>query len=115
MIKAIICDLDRTLLRTDKTISPRTLSVMRSCHDRGLLLMAATARPIRAISTYQEQVSFDAVTTMNGASVVLPGSTLFTGIPKASALRLVRQLSRLPDAVISLETSSGIFSNRDIP
>ena len=40
--KAIIVDLDRTLLHTDKTISDYTLQVFKKCHEKGILIMAAT-------------------------------------------------------------------------
>ena len=44
MIKAVITDLDRTLLRTDKTVSEYTYAVLKKCQSRGILFMAATAR-----------------------------------------------------------------------
>ena len=34
-MKAIITDLDRTLLRTDRTISAYTCAVLKRCRDRG--------------------------------------------------------------------------------
>ena len=43
-IKAIVVDLDRTLLHTDKTISPYTAEVFKKCKQKGILLMVATAR-----------------------------------------------------------------------
>ena len=43
-MKAIITDLDRTLLRTDKTVSEYTRTILKKCRDRGIVLMAATAR-----------------------------------------------------------------------
>lgn len=79
-MKAIIVDLDRTLLRTDKSLSAYTLRTLRKCQEAGMLLLAATARPERSITTYWEQVGFDAVTAMNGARVLLPGRTLENGI-----------------------------------
>ena len=75
-MKAIITDLDRTLLRTDKSVSEYTCAVLKKCRDRGILLMAATARPERAILTYQQQIGFDAVTTLNGARIILPGGVV---------------------------------------
>lgn len=60
MIRSIICDLDRTLLRTDKTISDYTIQILNVCRTQGILLMGATARPARAIETYHKQVCFDA-------------------------------------------------------
>jgi len=44
-MKAVVMDLDRTLLHTDKTVSEYTYSILKRCHDSGIFLMAATARP----------------------------------------------------------------------
>lgn len=44
MYKLIVTDLDDTLLRGDKTISPRTVSVLERCRKKGFLLGVATAR-----------------------------------------------------------------------
>lgn len=52
-MKAIITDLDRTLLRTDKSVSEYTCGVLKRCRERGIFLMAATARPERAVTEYQ--------------------------------------------------------------
>lgn len=60
-MKTIITDLDRTLLRTDKTVSEYTYSVLKQCHERGILLMAATARPERAVLDYRDQIGFEAM------------------------------------------------------
>jgi HAD superfamily hydrolase (TIGR01484 family) len=43
-IKLIVCDLDRTLLRTDKTVSPRSAAVFENCKTQGILTAIATAR-----------------------------------------------------------------------
>ncbi len=43
-IKLIVCDLDRTLLRTDKTVSPRSAAVFEKCKARGIFTAVATAR-----------------------------------------------------------------------
>ena len=40
-MKAIITDLDRTLLHTDKSVSEHTIAVLKKCHDQGILIMAA--------------------------------------------------------------------------
>lgn len=84
-MRAIITDLDRTLLRTDKSLSEYTCTVFRDCRERGIYLMAATARPERAITEYQEQIGFDMVTTLNGARIVLPGKVVENGIAPRSA------------------------------
>lgn len=114
-MKAIITDLDRTLLRTDKTVSEYTLSILKKCHDRGILLMAATARPERAILTYRDQIGFEAITTLNGARIILPDGIIENGILPSSAENILEKVIKIPDLVLSMETGNGIFSNVPIP
>jgi len=114
--KAIITDLDRTLLHTDKTISEYTLQVLESCHDKGILIMAATARPERAILNYHAQVQFDAMTVTNGARVCVAGQEL-GGYPVAreSVKVILERLCNIPDVIISLECGNEVYSNIEIP
>lgn len=114
-MKAVIVDLDRTLLRTDKTLSEYTLNMIRKCHDKGIAIMAATARPERSILTYQKQICFDAVTTMNGARTILPDKVIENGIAHISAKRILSKLITISDIMISVETSEGSYSNVAIP
>lgn len=115
-MKAIITDLDRTLLHTDKTISDYTEQVFRKCHDKGILIMAATARPERAILDYHEQVHFDAMTVMNGAGVSIPGHEA-AGYPVAreSVMQILERLCKLPDIILSLECGNEVYANIEIP
>lgn len=115
MIKAIITDLDRTLLRTDKSVSPRTLQVLKSCREKGILVMAASARPMRFIQTYDELVHFDAATTMNGAILCTPGGVKEYGIPRETAEAVLEKLCAFPNIFLSVETNIGLYSNKEIP
>lgn len=114
-MKAIIMDLDGTLLHTDKTVSEYTCSILRQCRDRGIFLMAATARPERAILTYQEQIRFDAMTTLNGARIHLHHGTVENGIAHRSVESILQKVIGFPGIVLSLETAEGIISNVPIP
>lgn len=114
-IKAIITDLDQTLLRTDKSVSEYTYSILKKCHERGMLLMAATARPERAILTYHERIGFEAITTLNGARIILPHSVIENGIAPSSAETILKEVIRIPDLILSMETENGIYSNIFIP
>lgn len=76
MYKLIICDLDDTLLRRDKTVSPHTLDVLRKCRERGILLGAATARSALNAARYIDEVSPDVVISSGGALGVFRGETL---------------------------------------
>lgn len=113
-MKAIITDLDRTLLRTDKTLSETTIRTLLACRQRGMKLVAATARPERSLTAYLAQLPFDALVTLNGARTVLPGRVMEHAIPRPTALRILNRLLALPGALVSLEMPCGIYANRPI-
>lgn len=112
---AAIVDFDRTLLRTDKTISDYTVRILRTWQENGGRLFAATARPERAIGEYCRQVAFDAVCTLNGARTITKNSVIENPIAEASALSVLEQFSGIPDIVLSVEAENGIYANMDIP
>lgn len=112
-MRAIIMDLDRTLLHTDKTVSEYTCSILKQCRDRGIFLMAATARPERAILTYHEQIGFDAMTTLNGARIILPHGTVENGIAPRSVKDILQKVIGLPGIVLSLETADDVTESND--
>lgn len=114
-MKAIITDLDRTLLHTDKSVSEYTLDVLKRCRKQGILVMAASARPLRDIRVYHDLIGFDAVTATNGAVIELPSNRLEFGIPRESGEKILSDTLLYPDVTISIETSGGLYSNRDIP
>jgi len=114
-MRVIITDLDRTLLRTDKSISGYTAEVLKQCRERGILVMTASARPLRDVRDYRKLVGFDAVTATNGAVVELPDRRLEYGIRQESGEQILADLLKFPDVFLSIETSGGLYSNRDIP
>lgn len=57
--RLIATDLDGTLLRSDGTISPRTLRALRAAHDAGVHVAVATARPFRAVRPIIEASPFE--------------------------------------------------------
>ena len=114
-MKAIITDLDRTLLRSDKSISTYSLDVLKKCKAQGIRLMAASARPLRDIGQYHGLVGFDAVTATNGAVISLQGKKMECFLERESGEKILAALLRFPDVFISIETSLGLYSNRDIP
>ena len=77
--------------------------------------MAATARPERAVLTYQNQIGFEVVTTLNGARIILPDRIIENGITPSSAEAILKKVVMIPDIMLSLETEQGIFSNIPIP
>ena len=114
-MKAIITDLDRTLLHTDKSVSEHTIAVLKKCHDHGILIMAASARPLRDILIYNDLIGFDAITATNGAVITFHQKLLEIGISCESGEKILSAILQYPDVFLSIETSKGLYSNRDIP
>ncbi len=113
-IKTIIVDLDRTLLHTDKTLSTYTLSVLRKCKERGIMIMVATARPLRTAKPYCELLGCDAMVVSNGARVICGDRQTEYGISGESAERLLNALERHPELRITIETGDSAYSNKYI-
>lgn len=113
-VKTIVVDLDRTLLRTDKSLSPYTISVLKECKDRGMKVMVATARPLRDVIPFCEKISFDAMTVSNGARVICGKQCTEYGICQASAERILHALQCKSGLRITLETGDCAYSNKPI-
>lgn len=70
IIRLIATDLDDTLLRRDKTISPRMRTVMRRLEDAGMLFVPVTARPPQSLRHMADDCGFSGIAlTCNGAVV----------------------------------------------
>ncbi len=115
MVKAVIFDLDNTLLRPDKSLSEYSRGVLARCRERGLPIFAASARPERTVREFGIFGEFDALVTLNGARVVLPGQVLLNGISDNTGKAILSRLVRVPGTVVSVEMSGGIFANVPIP
>ena len=109
-MKAIITDLDRTLLHTDKSISPFTAEVFCKCKQKGILAIAATARPQRDMEQFGN-INFDAMVLSNGARVVCGSKRTQVAVSPQSVQRLLKALKHRPDFRITLETGDLAYSN----
>jgi hypothetical protein len=66
-VRMIAVDLDGTLLRTDKTVSERSKTVLRQCREAGIKVVYATGRGGSAEHVAPASF-FDGRVTMNGAT-----------------------------------------------
>lgn len=73
-IRLIATDLDGTLLRDDKTVSPRTAQAIRLAHQAGLRVVAATGRYLTGLPPILTSVGIDYAVTSNGAESYQLGS-----------------------------------------
>lgn len=73
MYKLIALDMDGTLLREDKTISPAVFDAIQAAKAKGAKVVLATGRPIKGVEKYLNELNLkeqgDYVATFNGALV----------------------------------------------
>lgn len=74
-IKMIILDLDGTLLRSDKTISDYTVSILERCKQNNIVIVIATGRSEMAAKDYVSMVKPD-ILISNGGSLVRHGENI---------------------------------------
>lgn len=96
-IKLIAADLDGTTLRTDKTVSRRTVSAIRAARDRGCLFVPATGRIAKMMPKQLLAIpGIRYAVTSNGAAVrdFETGSVLFANLMSMeSSNKIVRLIS----------------------
>jgi Cof subfamily protein (haloacid dehalogenase superfamily) len=74
-MRLVATDLDGTLLRGDKTVSPRTAAALRHVADQGVHVALVTGRPVRWLAAVYEQLGKDLpAVCANGAVVYDPGA-----------------------------------------
>lgn len=69
MAKFIVTDLDNTLLRSDKSISEYTISILKKCRSKGIKIVFATARSTQAASKFINLFNPDVFVAYGGALV----------------------------------------------
>ena len=69
--KLLLFDLDGTLLQSDKTISKRTLSVLKQCREKGILIGVSTSRSEQNSLVYLNELMPDILISSGGALPIL--------------------------------------------
>lgn len=75
--KLILCDLDGTLLRSDKTISQKSAEILEKCRKKGILVGFSTSRGRGNIIPYEAQIRPDVLICNGGASIVYKNTEIF--------------------------------------
>ncbi len=108
--EAIFVDLDRTLLRNDKSISDYTLSILKKCKESGIKIIVASARPLRNVVYYDSLVNFDALIVSNGARIINNKDEFLYKIPYDSGSKVI-DLALKDNFGLTIETGQEAFSN----
>ncbi|MGI5958004.1 MAG: HAD family hydrolase [Massiliimalia sp.] len=111
-IKMVILDLDGTVLRDDKTISQKTISVLKQCQKEGILIAVATARSPQAAKKYLNQICPDLIIANGGALVQTKEAVLYQcTMPAPVTDRIIHDLMNRPDFIsLSVETPSSYYT-----
>ena len=118
-IKAIVLDLDGTLLTTSKSVSPRNYRAVKACYDSGLRIIVATARPPRAVRQFLKDAPFvDYTVFYNGALVTCELKKIQRHI--SISTEISRQISEFimfqePKSVISYEVNDFWYTSAPVP
>ncbi|HEX4747341.1 MAG TPA: Cof-type HAD-IIB family hydrolase [Gaiellaceae bacterium] len=73
-IRLLLSDVDGTLVRSDKSLSPRTIDAVHALHDAGVHFAVTSGRPPRGMEMLVEPLSLAApLAGFNGGLVVEPG------------------------------------------
>ena len=112
-IKAIITDLDGTLLRSDKTISERTLETLAKCKKLGIIIGAATARSENSAKGYLDLFKPDIIISNGGALARCFGEIVYKSMLDPGTVSGIIKLCKKfqPDGDITVETDEGYFWN----
>jgi hypothetical protein len=112
-VKMIATDLDGTLLRSDKTMSDYTKTILRGCREKGIKVVYATGRGTSAEKLMPAEL-FDGKITMNGAVAKIDGTIVYRcTIPYAAARPLLAACCKRGLKTVS-EISGMHHSNFDI-
>lgn len=112
MTTVLALDLDETLVRSDQTISPRTLVRLQSWHERGHRIIIATGRPPRRTRAIPPSLHAFPWVCYNGGVVLDQDSTLYAAtIPADDTAALVdAYLGLSPHAWVELEIADRAYT-----
>ncbi len=75
--KLFLFDLDGTLLRSDKTISPPTLCALQQCRNKGVLIGICTSRSEQNTLSFLDDLQPDILITSGGALIKYKGKQIY--------------------------------------
>lgn len=117
-IKAIVLDLDGTLLNSDKLISPRNRGAITQCYELGIHIVVATARPPRVADKFMKDLPFvDYKVFYNGAliSCASKQAKRHISIPTGVSQQIIQFISSTdPHALLSFEVNDAWYTNTPI-
>ncbi|CAN5376471.1 HAD family hydrolase [soil metagenome] len=120
MVRLVATDIDGTLLRSDRTVSPRTRMVIGEVERAGIGFVLVTGRPPRWLAPVRDQIDHrGAAICANGALVIdlesgeVLQSDVFEDEVGLSVIALLRDLA--PDLAFGVEWADGFANDARYP
>src|SRR5581483_6067830 len=108
-IAAVVSDVDGTLVRSDKSLSPRTIEVVGKLRAAGVQFAIVSSRPPRGLKSIIEQLDIAApVAGFNGGVIARPDLSVI-----ASHLISPNVARRAVDAIEASGANAWVFSGDD--
>lgn len=116
MVRMVVTDLDKTLLRSDASISDHTVDVLRACRAKGIKVVFATARSTRSAARFCARFTPDVFIGYGGALATAGGETIHrVGIPADISSQLIKDFLSAPEvtAIYAIHESVALTNRRD--
>ena len=114
MAKLLLFDLDGTLLRSDKTISRRTLDALQKCREKDILIGISTSRAVHNCMSFLPELTPDLFIASGGAVVQFRGALIHTVAFSAEETRAMIAIARKvcgQDCEITVDSLTGHYWN----
>lgn len=113
-IKALVMDLDGTLLDNSKCISPYSQKVLRQCKNSGILLGIATARSIYQGRCFAKQIGADIILCDNGAYMECGGKCVLSNTINAQTSSALINMLLAHDEIVGTITMESLIEYKVI-
>ena len=114
MSKLLLFDLDGTLLRSDKTISRRTLDALKKSREEGILIGISTSRAVHNCMTFLPEITPDLFIASGGAVVRYRGENIYTAEFSVEETRAMIDTARKvcgQDCEVTVDSLNGHYWN----
>jgi len=110
----IVTDLDNTLLRSDKTISDYTISVLKKCQSKGVKVVFATARSAQASTRFLDKFMPDIFVGYGGALVSAGKEAIHrVAIPAKISSQIIKECLLSPEVLSILAINESVALTND--
>jgi Cof subfamily protein (haloacid dehalogenase superfamily) len=111
----IVTDLDKTLLDNKGNISEYSKSILEKCMEKNIIVVFATARPIRATKIFYPAIKPNALICHNGAEVLVDNKTIHQcGIKSETCNKIIDKLTYyFSEFNLAIEIDDRLYTNFD--